>query len=229
MKGKWMGQQEALQEGLSVHKAAAKLEVSPSTAFRWRHRFLKLAQPVMAVELTGVVEADETFFRRSCKGQALPLGRVARKRGGPIPQSDLGLELVPVLVARDRSAATADFVLPADTKACIVHALQPLVQADAVLCTDGSLAMATAAHELEVEHQPVNLSAGVRVRGPWHIQNVNNYHGRLKAWLHRFRGVATSYLPSYLGWFRALDRSSKNARSAAPMLALALGISGITN
>ena len=28
----------------------------------------------------------------------------------------------------------------------------------------------------------------------------------------RFKGVATSYLPNYLGWFRALDR---NARSGA--------------
>ena len=155
-----------------------------------------------------MVEADETFFRRSYKGQAPPLGRIARQRGGPIPKADLGHELVPVLVARDRSAATADFVLAADTKACIFQALQPLIQADAILCTDSSLAMAAAAHQLEVEHQAVNLAADVRVRGPWHIQNVNNYHSRLKGWLHRFRGVATFYLSSYLGWFRALDRSS---------------------
>ena len=53
----------------------------------------------------------------------------------------------------------------------------------------------------------MNLSAGERVRGPWHIQNAKVRHGRLKGWMHRFRGVATSYLESYPGWFRALDRA----------------------
>ena len=45
--------------------ALAELGVAPSTAFRWRHRFLQLTQPVKALVLTGVVEADETFFLRS--------------------------------------------------------------------------------------------------------------------------------------------------------------------
>jgi hypothetical protein len=68
--------------------------------------------------------------------------------------------------------------------------------------------MAAAAKELRVQHDAVNLSQGERVRGPWHIQNANAYHGRLKAWLARFKGVATSYLEICLGWFRALDRAS---------------------
>ena len=31
------------------------------------------------------------------------------------------------------------------------------------------------------------------------IQNVNANHSRFKQWLRRFSGVATSYLPNYLG------------------------------
>jgi hypothetical protein len=42
------------------------------------------------------------------------------------------------------------------------------------------------------------------------VQNVNAYHSRLKAWVQKFRGVATRYLDSYLGWFRALDREKGN-------------------
>ena len=38
-----------------------------------------------------------------------------------------------------------------------------------------------------------------------HINNVNAYHSRLKAWLRRFHGVATRNLPNYLGWRRALE------------------------
>ncbi len=104
------------------------------------------------------------------------------------------------------------------------QALKPRIHSDAVLCTDGSAAMAAAAHDMGVHHEACNRSAGQRVRGPWHIQNVNAYHAGLKAWIARFRGVATDYLESYLGWFRALERASKRRMKSAPVLALALGL-----
>lgn len=222
LKAKWLAQQDVLCQGLSVHQAAAALQVSASTAFRWRHRFLRLAQPVKAPALTGVVEADETFFLRSSKGQRP--GRKARKRGGRVSREQRGEDLIPILVARDRSGATADFLLEAVSKKCLSEALKPRIHADAILCTDGSAAMAATATELGVPHEALNLSAGERVRGPWHIQNANAYHGRLKGWIARFKGVATDYLESYLGWFRALDRASKKPPKSAPLLALALGL-----
>ena len=224
MKAKWLQQQDVLFQGLSVSKAAAALDVARTTAFRWRHRFLQLAQAVKATALTGVVEADETFFLRSSKGQCS--GRKARKRGGRASRKERGMDLIPILVARDRSGATADFLLDAVSKSCMSQALKPRIHSDAILCTDGSAAMAAAAHELHLHHEAVNLRAGERVRGPWHIQNVNAYHGRLKSWIARFHGVATSYLENYLGWFRALDRASKKRQKSAPMLALAVGLAG---
>jgi len=224
MKAKWLQQQDVLSQGLSVSKAAAALDVARTTAFRWRHRFLQLAQAVKATALTGVVEADETFFLRSSKGQCP--GRKARKRGGRASCKERDMDLIPILVARDRSGATADFLLDAVSKACMSQALKPRIHSDAILCTDGSAAMAAAAHELHLHREAVNLRAGERVRGPWHIQNVNAYHGRLKSWIARFHGVATSYLENYLGWFRALDRASKKRQKSAPMLALAVGLAG---
>ena len=175
MKSKWLQQQDVLLQGLSVNKAAATLEVAATTAFRWRHRFLQLTQSAKAPELTGVVEADETFFLRSSKGQRP--GRKARKRGGRATRKDRGMDLIPILVARDRSGATADFLLDAVSKACVCEALQPRIHSDAILCTDGSAAMAAAAIAIGVQHEALNLSAGERVRGPWHIQNINAYHG----------------------------------------------------
>jgi transposase-like protein len=224
MKAKWLQQQDVLQQGLSVNQAAAVLEVATTTAFRWRHRFLQLAQVVKALELTGVVEADETFFLRSSKGQRP--GRKPRKRGGRASRKERGMDLIPILVARDRSGATADFLLEAVSKACLSQALKPRIHSDAILCTDGSAAMAAAAHELGLQHEPLNLRAGERVRGPWHIQNVNAYHSGLKTWIARFKGVATDYLENYLGWFRALERASKRRQKSAPMLALAIGLGG---
>jgi hypothetical protein len=39
----------------------------------------------------------------------------------------------------------------------------------------------------------------------YHIPNVNAYTSRWKGWMARFRGVATAYLPNYLGWHRKLE------------------------
>ena len=67
----------------------------------------------------------------------------------------------------------------------------------------------------------LNLSAGERRWGIYHINNVNAYDSRLKNWMRPFNGVATKYLPNYLGWHRALDRETGSLAPAA-MLAAAL-------
>lgn len=108
-KDKWERQAQVLRQGLSVHQAAQTLVEVSSTAFRWRHRFLQLAQGVEAQVLQGVVEADETYFLRSSKGQRVQ-ARKARHRGGGAAKRGLSDEREPVLVARDRSGATADFI-----------------------------------------------------------------------------------------------------------------------
>ncbi len=90
------------------------------------------------------------------------------------------------------------------------------------MCSDGSGLLASVAHALEIEHQPANASKAERVRGPWHVQNVNAYHSRFKTWLRRFNGVATSYLTNYLGWFRALDRHGTTAQQPSWLLTLAV-------
>jgi len=67
------------------------------------------------------------------------------------------------------------------------------------------------------------------VKGARHIQNGNGYLGRLKNWMRRFKGMASQYLASFLGWFRALDRSIQTPRQPAPILALAVGVCAAPN
>jgi transposase-like protein len=40
MKDKWAAQTEAMIDGVSLAQAAQRCDVHPTTAFRWRHRFL---------------------------------------------------------------------------------------------------------------------------------------------------------------------------------------------
>lgn len=125
-KGKWLTQAQALQEGLTLKQAAARLGVARSTAFRWRHRFLALPKSVQAQRLVGIAEADETYFLHSCKGQR-GLPRKPRRRGGKAARRGLSGEQVPVLVVRDRAGATATLRLMAGGKTELAAALKTAV------------------------------------------------------------------------------------------------------
>src|SRR5919199_1148304 len=221
----WPRYGEALAAGMSLVRAAAHCGVHLTTSFRRRHRFLR-APAATREALGGVVEADETFFRRSQEGSRrwrrgdAPPGRGPRRRGGRAGQRGLSAEQVPALIARDRAGHTADAVLPDLGAAAIETALAPVVADDAVLCSDGAKSYAAFAAARGLHHEPVDLAAGIRVRdGAFHVQNVNAYHGRLKGWMGRSDGVATRYLPHYLGWRRTLERSAEPSASKTWLLA----------
>jgi transposase-like protein len=226
-KARWLTQAAALQDGLSVRQAAAACDVAVSTAFRWRHRFLRAAKANKPSDLSGIVEADETFFRRSFKGSrqwtapppdapppdapapdAPAPTRKPRRRATPSGKRGTALdELVPVLIVRDRNRATGDAILADLTAPTIKAELMPMLAPEALLCTDASRAYGTIARDAGLHHEPLNIAAGERVRDRvFHLQNVNAYDSRLKQWMRRFNGVATRYLDSYLGWRRMIER-----------------------
>ncbi|WP_139142941.1 IS1595 family transposase, partial [Janthinobacterium sp. HH106] len=132
-------------------------------------------------------------------------------------------EQVCILVARDRTGQTLDFVTGkgALTKAQVRHYLLPMIDKDILLLTDSHAAYRAFAKEAGISHQAVNVRAGIRVQGAAHVQNVNAYHSRLRAWLRPFHGVATRYLPNYLGWRWILDAG--RIRSPETLLKATLG------
>ncbi|MXR37234.1 IS1595 family transposase [Craterilacuibacter sinensis] len=202
---RWLDYGDALIQGLTVRAAARQCRVNKNTAFLWRHRFLCSVAGHQAEHERGVVEIDETFFLESFKGQRR-LPRPARQRGGVGATRGTGKDQIPVMVVRDRDGHVADFKLDKLDAVHVSAALEPLVDAEAVLCTDGAAVYAAFARRHGITHQVVQAKPGLRVRGAFHIQNVNAYHGRLKDWMARFHGVATKYLVNYLGWRRMLER-----------------------
>lgn len=206
---RWPVYAQTLIEGTTVREAAQRCGVHEDTSFRWRHRFLALPAQLKPAHLHGIVEADETYFLESHKGErALP--RPPRKRGGVAAKRGLSEEQIPVLIARDRSANITDALLEKANTQAIRTVLEPLVDPDAVLCSDGNIIYRRFTEQTHLAHKSVNLSAGIRVLdNAYHIQNVNAYYSRLKTWMIRFHGVATKYLPNYLGWRRCLERFGK--------------------
>jgi hypothetical protein len=201
----WQDYAETLIQSLSVRKAAIHCGVSKNTAFLWRHRFLSRIADHQAQHASGIVEADETFFLESFKGQR-ELPRPPRKRGGSAKRRGVSAEQIPVLVVRDRSGQQADFKLEKLDARHVGERLRPLIDADAILCTDSAGVYAHFAKAEGITHRPINPSQKRRVDGAFHIQNVNAYDSRLKSWMIPFHGVATKYLANYLGWRRLLER-----------------------
>lgn len=208
---RWTTYTEKMLTGESLRKSAKACGIHRNTAFRWRHRFLETSSTAQAKHLDGITEADETLFLRSEKGSR-HLHRPARKRGGQASQRGRSKEHVNVLVARDRSGATADFVMPVFNARQLETVLKPRLARDAILCSDGLAVYGACCGKLHISHRVVHDRPGQRVlQKVFHIQNVNAYHGRLKNWIARFHGVATHYLANYLGWFRWLDHSGSTA------------------
>ena len=217
----WGPHAQELIDGGSLRTVAMHLEVHLTTSFRWRHRFLERPKALKAKVLQGVIEADETFFLESFKGKR-KLPRPARSRGGKAAKRGLSAEQIPVLIARDRTKATTDEILANRSAGEIAYALTPLLARDSVLVSDGDKSCKAFAAAAKIAHVGLNASAGERVFGIYHIQNVNAYTSRLKAWMARFKGVATAYLDTYLGWFR-LDDARGDTLNAIDMLAAARG------
>jgi hypothetical protein len=225
MKEKWAAQTEAMIDGVSLAQAAQRCDVHPTTAFRWRHRFLAALSGDKPKALSGIVEGDETFILESFKGKRSGLPRKSRKRGGKSAKRGLSAEQIPVIVARDRNGATTDAVLPKLDRVSITAALSGVVTPANEFCCDGGTAIVAfarragiAAHVLPKPGKPT------RQAPDYHLNNVNAYHSRLKEWLRRFHGVATKNLPNYLGWRRTLEALGGNASSAKMILgAIGLG------
>ena len=79
-KDRWLDQAQAMIEGVSLAKAAERCGVHPTTAYRWRHRFLSAPALDKPQTLQGIVEADETFILEIVQ-------RLALRSGAQSPQA----------------------------------------------------------------------------------------------------------------------------------------------
>ncbi len=202
----WAAYTRAMIDGCTLRTAAHRWGVHLSTAFRWRHRLLQRPAQAQDTELHNIVEADETYFLESFKGRR-QLTRAARHRGGAAAKRGLSAEQIPVLVVEDREGHHFDAVLPKVDLPTVSCLLAQVLAPDALLCSDGAGVYRATAQRYNLMHESIKVSAGQHVRQQvFHIQHVNAYDSRLKQWIRHFNGVATRYLPNYLGWRRIIER-----------------------
>jgi transposase-like protein len=205
---KWIKFIECMIEGYSLRKSADLVkEISHVTLFYWRHKLLSALKQIEIADFQGIVEMDETYFLYSEKGQKKIKGRKPRKRGGKAKKRGISKEQVCVLVVRDRDKNTFSQTLGLGRlkKEQLDKAVGHKLSHENVLCTDAWRAFKAYATENGMSIYQFKSDGKIRTKGLYHIQNVNNYHSRLKGWIQRFNGVATKYLDNYLAWFQVLE------------------------
>ncbi|MBM7074737.1 IS1595 family transposase [Shewanella sp. 202IG2-18] len=205
-KERWEDYFYCMIKSMPLREAANHCDIALTTSFRWRHRFLQIPTLLQPSTLEGIIEADETFYPYSEKGER-HLARKPRKRGMKAKKAGRSSDdWVKIVTVRDRNQHTYDNTFAHVTSDALTKELEGKVQKDSVLCSDGFKAYTKFSKDNELTHKRLNVSAGIRViENVFHIQNVNSYHSQLKLWLAKFHGVATKYLTHYLGWFRFMD------------------------
>jgi hypothetical protein len=105
----------------------------------------------------------------------------------------------------------------------VKYTLSQALRPGSTLVTDAAKCFSSAARKMAVRHVKLNIAAGQRTRGRFHIQTVNNVHGAVRVFLAQYRGIATKYLENYLEWFRLL----RVTKPATPLDLLATIFAGV--
>lgn len=193
----------ALVKGETIRAAAKEIGVHRNTSFRWRHRFLENLKRISPEVLTGIIELIEVYFPYSEKG-AKPAKTPQPDTTPETPASAKPKAPVCVLLARDRHANTCEAKLSDLAAKELTSSIKGKMPKDVLLCSESKPAYLEFSKENNFRHGKLTHVEEV-VKEIVHLQNVQQYHHKLKEWMGRFRGVATKYLEAYLGWFRNLE------------------------
>jgi transposase-like protein len=211
---KWNDFVKCSIDGLSLRKTAEKLGIHVATAFKWRHKLM--GAYISDQKLTGIAEADETFFLYSEKGsRSVAQRRKPRKRGGKAKSAGISDDQIPVIVGKDRDKSLIAGVVGRGRVSAkdIELVLEEHIEKDTTLCSDAHPSFKAFAKANKIKYVQLNIKQGKRViRKKYHIQNVNNAHSYIKKWMARFNGVATKYLQNYMNWYCLMEeiKDSKN-------------------
>ena len=199
----WAEYIECMRAALPLRHCAIRLQISLSTAFRWRHAILSASRSVDSTTLRGRVELHELRMAHSRKGSRW-LDRPPRIRGARTRDPHLfNTRRVCVVTAHDQHARTysqhvdAKNLRTPDLCAVLLSRLRKpltIVSTQGPLSSHAGLARAAGAQfqwaQLQIRDQLAAVLAFLK---------------RIRAFLRPFRGVATKYLDNYLRWHRILE------------------------
>ena len=194
-KGHWLDYSKCLILGKTIRKSATICEISKSTSFRWRHRFL-IASKFMDVDnFKGVVEFFDKKEKLSFKGSK----NIPKKFIDNRPD-------ITILYCKDRNNNSKSLILNKFTLTNITNRLSSLLKKDLLFCSDNHKIYHDFSKKSNLRHGFINTSKKEYAKKEIiHLNNIIKYYEDYDLWRKRFHGVATKYLRNYLSWFRTLD------------------------
>ena len=75
------------------------------------------------------------------------------------------------------------------------------IDVDSILVTDNDSAYKRFAKLNKIEHIAIKDH---ETKGVYHVNTINGYHSRLKAFIRKFNGVSSKYLDNYLSWLGSI-------------------------
>lgn len=216
---KWITYTKCMVAGYSIRKCAEIVEISVPTSFLWRHKILDAVRMYVGVgTVSGLVEADECFFRLSYKGNhkkntTFTMPRNSYKRGHKSKVSNkeerrkrgISKNQVSAMCAIDRNDNVISELLCNGrmTYSDVERLFKDRIDDNSTLCVDSHKSYIKLKDNFEVDLQ--QIESGKYKKGIYHIQHINDYHSRLKGFMYRFHGVAIKYLANYMYWFKWIE------------------------
>lgn len=215
--GVWWKYATSMQASQPLRRAAALTGIHLSTSFRWRHRILAWHVEVEKSPLAGWTEVASEWFRYSEKGRRKDRTELPKpRRRDPWPDATTGVN---VLIAADRVGNIHTLLAgPANARRLYLRDLEKGLRGvfedrPMILMPGGWLGPGWRYAELQ-RGDYVDARGGPRINPIAHMRTTTEYRRRLLAWIRRFRGVATKYLPNYLAWHRIVDSEVRNSTAA---------------
>ncbi len=226
----WANYLRCMMDKKTLAETAEECQISVSTSFAWRHKILDaLRELADKVYLDGTVEADETFFNVSFKGNHekstdFSMPRAAHKRGNTVHTKGLSSEKVCVPCAVNDSGVA--YAKPAKlgkvSSDCIKETFDRIISPKATLCTDQEKAYRAFAKQRDMLLIQTDTDCSVieKEGKNYGVQRINAYHTGLKNFIRRFHGVSTKHLENYIVWN---DLIVCNHRKRAELMGQLLG------
>jgi len=216
----WTAYLRCMLDQKTLKQSSEECNISMSTALTWRHKILDtLSELTEKTYLTGIVEADETFFNVSFKGNHkkshdFTMPRKAHKRGNDVHAKGLSSEkiCVPCAVNDTGISYAKPGKLGKISSDCITTILGKKIAPHTILCTDNERAYLDLAgiNELNLIQMDTDRRTITKEGTDYGIQRVNAYHSRLKHFIRRFHGVSTKHLGNYIVWNDLLYGNHRN-------------------
>lgn len=203
-------------QGITIRKAAAKLDVTMSTIFSWRHKILSSLSKSNQQIFSGIVECDDKQVNISEKGNQ-NLERKAYKRPSDRKtKRGVSNDKVSIVVACDRTGKTTMQVAKIGRieAVSLEQTIGNMMTKENILCSDSHPSIILWAKSKELEHHTFVANKNHVKNKCYHVQHVNSLDNRFERWISKFYGVATKYLQNYLNWFVFLEKIKKSLQPA---------------